>query len=615
MAESFSKIDFKKSLEREAVFDRASVNTENRTVALSFSSDEPYERYFGWEILDHAPKSVRLDRLRKAGALLFNHNRDNHIGGIESVSLDGNKGRAIVRFSRSKLGDEKFQDVQDGILKCVSVGYNIYNASQEGVRDGIPVIRVIDWEPTEISMCTIPADVTVGVGRQAEESETSISSNKGFSVETKTEVAPAAVAAPAVETRDTGKATEARIKEIFEAAALWKRQTGSDLNDLAREYAFTGKSVTEFNQKALEGVKPAPAIQAPATVGLNSKDQKRYSMLGAIRAIADGKPLDGLERECNDELTRKLGRQPAGFFVPDEVLLGHRHLGQGKRTLTAGVAADGGYTVPQELLTSEFVELLRNQTKVVQLGARVIGGLQGDISIPRQLTGATAYWVSETGSITQSGATFGQIVGKPKRIGTSVPYSKQFLAQTSLGAENFVRDDSLQAIAVDLDRVAIRGAGGAEPLGILNLAAGDRSTSVTFGAAATWAKYVEFWTNVATNNALLGNPAYLTTPASYAKGMTIPRFSNTGVPIIDNGKIGVYGAEWSNQFPSSGTLNQVIFGDFSQVIFLEWAGYDVVVDPYSGKKEGTVEVTIQRLMDMVIRRAKSFAISADSGAQ
>ena len=82
-------------------------------------------------------------------------------------------------------------------------------------------------------------------------------------------------------------------------------------------------------------------------------------------------------------------------------------------------------------------------------------------------------------------------------------------------------------------------------------------------------------------------------------------------------KVGVFRALWSTQLPTTATpvANQVIFGDFSQVLFLEWAGRDVVVDPYSGKKEGTVEVTIQRLMDVVIRRGKSFAVSADSGAQ
>jgi len=102
------------------------------------------------------------------------------------------------------------------------------------------------------------------------------------------------------------------------------------------------------------------------------------------------------------------------------------------------------------------------------------------------------------------------------------------------------------------------------------------------------------------------------------KAMTIPKFSNTATPIWDeNDKIGAFKAAWSNNIATSGsgTLNQVIFGDWSQVYFMEWAGRDVVIDPYSGKKEGTVEITIQRLMDVIIRRAKSFAISSDSGAQ
>jgi len=115
---------------RVATFERASVDLEARTVPLAFSSEEPYERSFGMEVLDHAPQSVRLGRLAGGGALLLDHDPTRLIGVIERASIDEDKiGRAVVRFGRSELAEEAFRDVQDGIRRHVSVGYMITTRS------------------------------------------------------------------------------------------------------------------------------------------------------------------------------------------------------------------------------------------------------------------------------------------------------------------------------------------------------------------------------------------------------------------------------------------------------------------------------------------------------
>jgi HK97 family phage major capsid protein len=623
---------------RAITLDRGGIDIEKRTAALSFSSEAAVMRYDMrgqpfYEVLDHG--SVDMSRMQPGAPLLYGHDRRDHIGTVVEAGVGADKrGRAVVKFSRGKFAQEKFDDVQDGILHSSSVGYDLSNAEPvaDGERDGIPVYRFRQWLPFEVTLCAIPADTSVGVGRSKPETaaktpeqilreselfdaaqQKKYSTSRTMSEESKTPEKPAA------SNVIDYSAERARIKDINAAAkALCERhgEKAEAIRSLASKCAETGDTIATFNETVLNDIlgtkrSLAPVMQGDALIGMSRKDVKQYSVMRAIQDAMEGRPISGFERDCSQEVARKLGREPRGFFLPDEIVAEHR----GQRGLSAGVPADGGFTVGQSILTSEFVTLLRNNTKIVQLGARYISGLQGDVSIPRQLTGATVYWVSETGSITSSSATFGQIVAKPRRVGTSIPYTKQFLAQTSLSAESFVVNDSDEATAVDLDRVAIRGGGGVEPLGILNLASGDRSTSVTFSGAATWAKYLEFFANVAANNALLGTPSYLTTPASAAKAMGIAKFTNGEQPIwTGDGKIGMFKAEWSTNFPSSGTLNQVIFGDFSQVIFLEWAGRDVVVDPYSGKKEGTVEITIQRLLDMVIRRGKSFAISSDTGA-
>lgn len=614
-----------KRLTREAEFDRASINAESRTVELSFASELPVDRWFGREILDMRAESVDLSRMNAGAALLINHDWDRQVGVVTKAWIDGatKKAKASVKLSRSQDGEDILRDIQDGIRSLVSVGYVVRKMVLESVNGDVETHRATDWQPFEVSLVSVPADPTVGVGRglsAVEHSEPQTATAAHGSITT---IKTFTMSDTNTQTVDALPAERARIKSLNETCdvAVSRHSPHADaIRALARKCIETGDTVETFTRSLVGDVLKtdavAPVSQRGASIGMSQKEIKRYSVLRAIRLAMDNRALDGIEREASDEVAKRLDREPKGFFLPDEVIADTYAKKSGKRGLLAGSAPDGGFTVGSELLASEFMEVLRNNTVVVQAGARMVGGLVGDVTIPRQLTGATAYWVSETGSITQSSATFGQVVSRPRRLGTSVPYSKQFLAQTSLGAEAFVISDSDAAIAVDLDRVALRGIGGAEPLGIANLAAADRSTSVTFGGAATWAKYLEFFSSIAANNAILNNPSYVASVASAVKAMTIPKFSNTATPIWDAGKVGVFDARWTTQLLTTATpvANMVIFGDFSQVLIMEWAGRDVVVDPYSGKKEGTVEITIQRLVDVVVRRAKSFAISADTGA-
>lgn len=627
------KIDLKDKQFQEAKRDfkveRDGIDKEARTVELSFASGQPVDRWFGREVLEISEDACDMSRLKDGGAVLVNHDWDSQVGVVLKSWVDATtkKARCLVKFSRSEAGEEIFQDIVDGIRSLVSVGYIVRKMVLQSVEGDVETHRVTDWLPYEVSIVSVPADTSVGVGRSQPKEEKKPATEPAATIETKTNSRKMSDEnKTTVTTTVDFSAERQRVADLNKTAsqlATRHPQHKESFFELARKCAETGDTVDAFNRTVLADIlKTEPATpatrQGDAKAGLNEKDTRRYSVGRAIRLAMEGKSIDGLEGECNAELTRKLERQPKGFFLPDEVVArDYRDMKRGERANYAGNGPDGGYTVGNDILASEFVEFLRNNAVVAGLGARYISGLVGDVTIPRQVTGASAYWVSETGSITQSSATFGQIVGKPRRVGTSVPYSKQFLAQSSLSAESFITSDSDAAIALELDRVALRGIGGAEPLGIANMATADRSTSVTFGAAPTWAKYLEFMSSVAASNSLTGSPAYVASVASAVKAMTVPKFTSGVEGIWVNDMVGTFRAKWTTQLLTSATpvANMVIFGDWSQVLYLEWAGRDVVVDPYSGKKEGTVEVTIQRLIDVVIRRGKSFAISSDSGAQ
>lgn len=147
-----------------------------RKFILSFSSEEPYQRYWGAEVLDHSEGAVDLTRINEIGCLLFNHNRDAVIGKIAKAWIEGGRGMAEVEFDSDEESERIFQKVANGTLKGVSVGYQIESweevaqgkQSSDGKAIG-PAAIARKWTPFEISIVSVPADPTVGVGRELSE--------------------------------------------------------------------------------------------------------------------------------------------------------------------------------------------------------------------------------------------------------------------------------------------------------------------------------------------------------------------------------------------------------------------------------------------------------------
>ena len=150
-----------------------------RKFMLSFSSEEPYERWFGTEILSHKEESVDLTRLNSIGVLLYNHNRDKVIGKVTRAWVEGGRGLAEVEFDKDEESQTIFDKVAGGSLKGVSVGYQVTewedvkaNKSSDDGRFTGPCNIATRWMPYEISIVSIPADSTVGVGRDMSDEDT-----------------------------------------------------------------------------------------------------------------------------------------------------------------------------------------------------------------------------------------------------------------------------------------------------------------------------------------------------------------------------------------------------------------------------------------------------------
>lgn len=155
------------------------VTEENsKQVELSFSSEEPYRRLFGIEILDHSEGCVDLSRLNDIGVVLFNHDRDKVIGKVINARVEEGRGRATIEFDDDDFSASIKKKVDSGTLKAVSVGYLVKEweevekgkTSKDGRFKGECVVAK-KWLPYEISIVSVPADSTVGVGRTMEEEE------------------------------------------------------------------------------------------------------------------------------------------------------------------------------------------------------------------------------------------------------------------------------------------------------------------------------------------------------------------------------------------------------------------------------------------------------------
>lgn len=282
---------------RETTIDQ--VDTDSRTVELSFSSETPYGRWFGDEILCHDEECINLERFNNGlGTVLFNHDRDAVVGHVEKVWLEDNRGKALARFDTDEQSETIFQKVQSGTLQGVSVGYAIYRyevlededtKSTNGRFNG-PAYVVTDWEPLEISIVSVPADPTVGVGRSAEEIHTSIDTqedNTRMDQEKTLEVQE--VKSTPVETgitqEDLQKAMEQERKRTSEITALFR---DFDVEG-ADEAIVMGVSVDEARAMVMDQLR-ARNKGVSVTMGEAESDKFRAAAQDAV-LMAAGIPV------------------------------------------------------------------------------------------------------------------------------------------------------------------------------------------------------------------------------------------------------------------------------------------------------------------------------------
>jgi HK97 family phage major capsid protein len=578
---------------RAMEMDMSPVDEDKRTVRIAISSEEPVERSFGKEILDHTENSIDLSFLASGRApLLLDHDPEKQIGVVESVELDGQSRRlrAKVRFGKGELAREAFSDVVDGIKANISVGYSIGKMDRD--RNDKNTYRATSWKPVEASLVSIPADMTVGVGRSSEPSHKPVIKTSFKERNTMSEVDIEAVKA---EAQQSAQRNAAQIVEL-----------GSRHNqgEMARKAISEGRSIEEFRGELLESIGSQRALE-DQNVGMNQKEVKKFSLARAVNALAN--PTDrraqeaaAFEFECSRAAADQYGKTAQGIMLPAEVLR------TWKRDMNS---SDDASLFSDDFRGGDFIDALRNSSSVMQAGARMLGGLSGDVKIPRKTAASTAAWIStEGGDASESEMTVGQVSLAPKTLGAFTDVTRQLLLQSSLDVESLIRDDLSRALAIAIDKAGLEGTGASgQPTGILSTSGVNTVTNFA-GANPTFAEVVSLETAVAEDNALQGNLSYIMPAGMYGALKTTEKASGTAQFVAEpGGTINGYRGIVSNQ----ATAGNMYFGNFDDLLIGMFGGLDLTVDPYTMSKSGTVRLVALQSIDVAVRHAVSFAFGND----
>jgi HK97 family phage major capsid protein len=356
---------------------------------------------------------------------------------------------------------------------------------------------------------------------------------------------------------------------------------------------------------------------------LSRHELKKYSIANLIQAQLERQRSGGLsgnaptclEQEISSGVAKDIGFEPpvGGNWVPLILASG----------LDTKTDAAGKYSVETRL--QDLITVLRAKSVCFTLGAVPLDGLTGAVAIPLQSAGSSASWTGENpgSDVSQTDSTFGQLVPSPHTLMSTSGYSRQFLVQSSLGAEQLLRSDLMSAAAAALDAACIVGSGSSnQPTGVLNVLGIQNVAIGTNGGSPAASFLCSLEQAIADASADVAQVSWVTNPVMRQRLRQIPMFTGATVPAwsADEGQDQLLGmpAMVSKVIPQtlvkggSSDCSLILAGVFSMMTIVTWGAIAVVADQFTLKKRNLVEVTSHLMCDMALRRPQSFGVIADA---
>jgi len=629
------------------------INEEERSIEFPFSSEKPvYRGVLGNEILDHREGAIDFSRLNDAAPLLFNHDPNRPIGVVERAWTKDKRGYARVRFSDNPFPSEVFNDVKNGILRGVSVGYSVNETREE--KDKEDHYRVMSWKPAEISIAVIAADESVGIGRTKEVEKTGATMStqqESSNMETQRINAVASPDAPQSKPSETKPEMTDNTPDLTVVREEASKKAASDERNRIRSISLIcnehqlgeerkdtfiseGKTINEVRELALKIIsEKAQQIESvPSAPDVPEKELREMRLVDGIKAVQTNDWSSrgaGLIREISQEVELKGGKRTSSnsFMMPLSALVPEQ-----RATYVTSTANVGGNLVADEYRPQDFVEYLYNTSIAMQAGVKTLADCQGDLIIPKRSTTGSTYWLSsQTTAITAGNSTFAQLTASPKNVASLEKYSRQQVLQGLPQIEDLIRSDMTQNLQLALDSAVLNGSGSSgEPTGILNTSGVNSIAVGTNGGAVTADMLINLEGNVVIDNGVVNGATtkYVTngkvvndlkklkdTTNQYlynlnnavgGRGPTPANFN--GYPILDSMQV----PSTLTKGSSSNNCSAVIFGDFSQCLLCLWGGLEIQVgedsDDFS-KLLSSIRGVLS--MDVVVRNPVSFGVIKD----
>lgn len=325
---------------------------------------------------------------------------------------------------------------------------------------------------------------------------------------------------------------------------------------------------------------PEPAVRRASTA-----ETARFRSVSGGRDAAEGKGINVAR------MLKALGVAKMTGQKPSAVAKGWGYERVSKALLQGDF--DAGGSLVHEQFSSEIIELLRNAAVIRRAGARQIPMPGGNLTIGRQGAAATAYYGQENTATTPSQPSTEEIKLSEKKLTALVPVSNDLIRNASVGAEEMVRDDLVNVIALREDLAFLRGTGASsEPQGLRYKIHADHvyaETTATDGAPTLVEAKAEFNKAVQklkTANIKMVRPAWIMAARTEAAILDITGPGGEGTnslerEMLEKGTIRGFPYYVTEQVPTNlvDTESELYFIDLNEVVIGDSMALELAVFP------------------------------------
>ena len=636
-----------KNQKREQTVPVTAINVDNRTIEVAFATETPVSRELEgelyYEILLCDETSVDRTRINNKGAVLFNHDRDKLLGVVESTTIGADRVcRATLRISNVGLGNTMWSMIQEGILSHVSVGYNIYDYRIEAGNN----IVVTRWEPSEISLCSVPADINSGIGRSdnfeyeldtAHEDDSRNSSNETSEEERLMEeqegMEETRLDIESYDIKETLKVdndenggvanielSDGELEEMLSkrpdllAKLQNKGVEPETLNSNDPVESEDTRAVGDFSdadgkvnhpedmedeaEKAEQARKrELESIGSVLNVDVSEAIEKGISITDFKRSLnTNNKTPNVKENKMEKSVINGLIRQ-AAEGKPFEGARVEVPVSQLRTTSTA--PATGGALV-KEVYVDSYIDVLRANSVFAQLPIQTFSGLEGEgnLVLPKLSSDFTAMFdfIDEGADSPLVDANFEKLVLKPKTFSGSVPITRTLIKSADT-AERYVQDAMVRGAGLKLEK---------EILGQIVTTAPVE----TLTAAITQGDVQGALGKLAAANVRIDEVVAIVHPTTAAILRSTIVSGNTAAKFMIEGyRFEAYLCDSVRVIESTQVeAGSIIFGDFSNVVLASWGGLTVDRDDTTLRASQGIVLRTFAYIDHAVAHEEAFLV-------